>query len=221
MTASAPTCPPLKTSRTELRQPRLHPLLPSLPLLLRRLGRLRTRQHGRWRQLLSRTLPQLRDPLRSHNSRRLRSILQRQRRRRPWKRWRIMQRIPRTPRNKLATNGRIPGPHLHTLDNGQPYWDESAAYQFTSSEIDTLEAAGNTLQEMCLSAAQHIIDNKRYAELNIPAEAIPAIEWAWNNEPPSALRPLRHKLGGRPVRPRPQAPRIQRPTPPPRSSKPR
>jgi glutathionylspermidine synthase len=38
---------------------------------------------------------------------------------------------------------------------------------------------------MCLAAAQHIIDEKRYAELDIPAEAIPAIEWAWNSEPPA------------------------------------
>jgi glutathionylspermidine synthase len=38
---------------------------------------------------------------------------------------------------------------------------------------------------MCLAAAQHIIDKKRYAELDIPAAAIEAIEWAWNNEPPA------------------------------------
>jgi glutathionylspermidine synthase len=38
---------------------------------------------------------------------------------------------------------------------------------------------------MCLAAAQHIIDEKRYAELDIPASAIEAIEWAWNNEPPA------------------------------------
>jgi glutathionylspermidine synthase len=38
---------------------------------------------------------------------------------------------------------------------------------------------------MCLAAAQHIIDEKRYAELDIPAFAIEAIEWAWNNEPPA------------------------------------
>jgi len=74
---------------------------------------------------------------------------------------------------------------FHTLDNGDPYWDESAAYEFSASEIDTLEAAGNTMQAMCLAAAQHIIDNKRYAELEIPEAAIPAIEWAWNNEPPA------------------------------------
>ena len=38
---------------------------------------------------------------------------------------------------------------------------------------------------MCLAAAQHVIDNQRYAELAIPPEAIPLIEWAWNQEPPA------------------------------------
>jgi glutathionylspermidine synthase len=100
-----------------------------------------------------------------------------------------MQRIPLTPREDWQQKVESAGLTFHTLEdgtaNGDPYWDESAAYQFTAAEIDTLEAAGNTLQEMCLAAAQHIIDQKRYAELDIPAEAIPAIEWAWNNEPPA------------------------------------
>jgi glutathionylspermidine synthase len=67
----------------------------------------------------------------------------------------------------------------------QPYWDESAAYQFTAAEVDTLESAANELQQMCLAAAQNVIDNRRYAEIAIPAEAIPAIEQAWNAEPPA------------------------------------
>jgi glutathionylspermidine synthase len=96
-----------------------------------------------------------------------------------------MQRISLTPREGWQQKVESQGLIFHTLDNGQPYWDESAAYQFTAPEIDTLEAAGNTLQEMCLAAAQHIIDEKRYAELDIPADAIEAIEWAWNNEPPA------------------------------------
>jgi glutathionylspermidine synthase len=100
-----------------------------------------------------------------------------------------MQRIPLTPREDWQQKVESAGLTFHTLEdgtaNGDPYWDESAAYHFTAAEIDTLEAAGNTLQEMCLAAAQHIIDEKRYAELDIPAAAIPAIEWAWNNEPPA------------------------------------
>jgi glutathionylspermidine synthase len=96
-----------------------------------------------------------------------------------------MQRIPLTPRDNWQQKVESVGLTFHTLENGTPYWDESAAYQFTAAEIDTLEAAGNQLQEMCLAAAQHIIDEKRYAELDIPAAAIEAIEWAWNNEPPA------------------------------------
>ncbi len=38
---------------------------------------------------------------------------------------------------------------------------------------------------MCLAAAQHVIDKQRYAELAIPPEAVPLIEWAWNQEPPA------------------------------------
>ena len=96
-----------------------------------------------------------------------------------------MQRINLTPRTNWQQIVEQQGLTFHTLDNGLPYWDESAAYLFSAAEIDTLEAAANQLQTMCLAAAQHIIDNQRYAELDIPAQAIPAIEWAWNNEPPA------------------------------------
>jgi glutathionylspermidine synthase len=96
-----------------------------------------------------------------------------------------MHRIPLTPRNQWQQTVQSQGLTFHTLENGTPYWDESAAYQFTAAEIDTLEAAGYTLQEMCLAAAQNIIDEKRYAELDIPDFAVEAIEWAWNSEPPA------------------------------------
>lgn len=67
----------------------------------------------------------------------------------------------------------------------RPYWDESACYEFTAAEVDRLEAAANELQIMCLAAAQHVIDKRRYAELEIPDEAVPLIAWAWNEEPPA------------------------------------
>ena len=89
----------------------------------------------------------------------------------------------------LATNRRVARPHLshpgRTPTRARSYWDESACYEFTSAEIDRLESAANELQTMCLAAAQHAIDNRRYAELEIPSEAIPLIEWAWNEEPPA------------------------------------
>jgi glutathionylspermidine synthase len=54
---------------------------------------------------------------------------------------------------------------------GRPYWNESAYYVFRSSEIDRIELATNELHQMCLKAAQHIIDNNRFKELAIPDAA--------------------------------------------------
>jgi glutathionylspermidine synthase len=96
-----------------------------------------------------------------------------------------MQRLSLAPRTNWQQKVESSGLTFHTLQNGIPYWDESAAYQFTAAEIHTLETAGNTLQEMCLAAAQHVIDTRRYADLHIPEAAIPVIEWAWENEPPA------------------------------------
>ena len=100
-----------------------------------------------------------------------------------------MQRHTLTPRQNWQHIVEQQGLTFHTpssLEPGaRPYWDESACYAFTAAEVDTLEAAANQLQEMCLAAAQHVIDHKRYAELEIPAEAVPLIEWAWNAEPPA------------------------------------
>ncbi len=93
-----------------------------------------------------------------------------------------MQRITLTPRQDWQTKVEEQGLTYHSPSAmaPHPYWDESAAYHFTAAEIDTLEAAGNQLQTMCLEAAQHVIDKQRYHELAIPPAAVPMIEWAWN-----------------------------------------
>ena len=100
-----------------------------------------------------------------------------------------MQRRTIKPREGWQQIVEKQGLTFHTPDaaplGSRPYWDESAYYEFTSAEVDRLEAAANTLQEMCLAAAQHVIDNKRYDELEIAPEAVPLIEWAWNEEPPA------------------------------------
>jgi glutathionylspermidine synthase len=97
-----------------------------------------------------------------------------------------MKRIPLTPRPDWQSKVEAAGLVYHSpAGMPHPYWDESAAYEFSAREVDTLEAAGNQLQELCLAAAQHIIDKKRYAELDIPPAAIPVIELAWEQEPPA------------------------------------
>lgn len=100
-----------------------------------------------------------------------------------------MQRHSITPRPSWQTIVEQQGLTFHTPatddPNTRPYWDESACYEFTAHEIETLESAANELQQMCLAAAQHVIDERRYDELEIPVEAVPLIEWAWNEEPPA------------------------------------
>jgi glutathionylspermidine synthase len=99
-----------------------------------------------------------------------------------------VQRHNLTPRPHWQSIVEQQGLTFHTPEaapSQRPYWDESACYEFTAAEVDRLEAAANELQTMCLAAAQHVIDNRRYAELEILPEAIPLIEWAWNAEPPA------------------------------------
>jgi glutathionylspermidine synthase len=73
------------------------------------------------------------------------------------------------------------GMHYHTLD-GVPYWDESAYYQFTASEIDTIERATYELDSMCLEAVQHVIDRNRFDELLIPPEYRDYIRQSWDTD---------------------------------------
>jgi glutathionylspermidine synthase len=72
----------------------------------------------------------------------------------------------------------------HTHDTG-PYWDESACYEFAPYEIDELEAAANTLHQLCIDAAQVVIDRGWWARLGIPEKAIPAILASWDRDDPS------------------------------------
>jgi glutathionylspermidine synthase len=94
-----------------------------------------------------------------------------------------MRRVTASPRTDWQRKVEQAGLVWHT--GAQPYWDESAFYEFTAPEIDLLEAATNELEKMTLAAAQHIIDNRLYARLGIPENAIALIESSWEAEPPS------------------------------------
>jgi glutathionylspermidine synthase len=95
-----------------------------------------------------------------------------------------MIRHKQTERNGWAATVESQGLIYHT-PNGQRYWDESAYYEFSAKEVDALEAATNELWEMWLAAIQLVIDKNRFAELRIPAAAVPLIVSAWNAEPPA------------------------------------
>jgi glutathionylspermidine synthase len=72
----------------------------------------------------------------------------------------------------------------HTI-GGQTYWDESTYWEFTSAEIDRIEAGTAELQKMCLAAGDFILDNNRLDALRIPAAAAARIRETWNSEPPA------------------------------------
>lgn len=73
---------------------------------------------------------------------------------------------------------------FHTID-GQPYWNESAAYRFEAEEIAVLESATLELHEMCLAAVERIIQDDLYDRLSIPERARPVIAQAWDDDPPA------------------------------------
>ncbi len=95
-----------------------------------------------------------------------------------------MKRLRSSPRQAWQEIVQAEGLLWH--DSGpEGYWDESAYYEFSLAEIDAIEAATNELHQMCLAAAQHVIDNSLYAHFGIPEILIPLIESSWNEEPPS------------------------------------
>ena len=95
-----------------------------------------------------------------------------------------MERIITPPRFDWQEKVESNGMGYHTID-GQPYWDETAYYSFTSAEIDELEAATAELQELCIKAAEHVITHRQFDRLAIPPQAVPLIERSWDNDEPS------------------------------------
>jgi glutathionylspermidine synthase len=72
----------------------------------------------------------------------------------------------------------------HTA-NGVPYWDESVCYEFSAREVDELEAATNTLQELFMQAGEKIIREKWLAKLAIPKEYHGWVVNSWERDDPS------------------------------------
>ncbi len=94
-----------------------------------------------------------------------------------------MQRIESRPRDCWQQKVEEAGLLWHS--GQQPYWNEAAFYEFTAAEVELLESATNELAAMSLIAAQHIIDQKLYARMGVPEQAVPLIEKSWEAEPPS------------------------------------
>ena len=94
-----------------------------------------------------------------------------------------VRRVALKPRNGWQRKVEDAGLLWHS--GAQPYWNESAFYEFTAKDVERLESATNELARMALQAAQHVIDEKLYAKLAIPESAIRLIEQSWEDELPS------------------------------------
>jgi len=92
-----------------------------------------------------------------------------------------MQRHVCQPRTDWPERVAAVGLTYHSHDDG-PYWDESACYELTRAEVETLEHAANTLHRLCLQAAEAVIENEWWDRLAIPPQAVPAILRSWERD---------------------------------------
>jgi glutathionylspermidine synthase len=96
-----------------------------------------------------------------------------------------MQRERVAPRPDWRARCEAVGFHYHTIDG--VYWDESACYRFTAAEIDSLEAATDSLHRLCLQACEAIVAKRRFAELAIPAAFHELVAASWRAREPSVF----------------------------------
>ncbi len=95
-----------------------------------------------------------------------------------------MHRERRDPRPDMRQKVEQLGLLFHTVD-GQPYWNEAAAYVFEPHEIETLERVTNELHEMCLFAVEKVIERNWFHRFGIPEPAHSVIAQAWEDDPPA------------------------------------
>lgn len=64
-------------------------------------------------------------------------------------------------------------------ENGREYWNESACYEFSAEEIDTLEEAAAELNALYFQAAEAIVRNGWWEDAGILPEQVPLVRKSW------------------------------------------
>ncbi len=95
-----------------------------------------------------------------------------------------MRRLSVTPRQNWPAIVESQGMLYHSIDD-VPYWDEGVCYEFTSREIDQLEAATLELNRICLKAVQHVLDENRLEQFLIPDAFHDYVRASWNDDDPT------------------------------------
>lgn len=104
-----------------------------------------------------------------------------------------MRRIALEPRADWKRKVEALGLVWHSAQ-GAPYWNESAAYVFTTAEIREIEAATRELYKLYIAAGDHVVEHRLFADFGIPEWCWDLIAETWRREPP-ALNYGRFDLG--------------------------
>ena len=75
------------------------------------------------------------------------------------------------------------GFHFHSLDD--IYWDESACYSFSTSEIDLIEEVTWKMHELCIKAVDFVINERRFEHFALPGWFIDYAVDSWNADDPT------------------------------------
>lgn len=98
-----------------------------------------------------------------------------------------MQRVSIQPRlhwqDIVTEQGLLPSVHHQ--------WCEDACYTLSEKDLNAITRSVEKLQELLKRAMEHVSKQNRFAELGVPAKAIPVILKSWENNEPSLFTRLR------------------------------
>lgn len=95
-----------------------------------------------------------------------------------------MRRVAIDPRPNWQKRVEEFGLYYHTIRD-EPYWDESAFYQFTPYETDRIKEATNALHKMCLDLVQEVIDKRMFGLFMIPDQFHEYVIRSWEADEPT------------------------------------
>lgn len=90
-----------------------------------------------------------------------------------------MERINIDPRKGWKEKVESQGFLFHDLND---YYTETAAYSFTSKEIDDIDVATSEIFDMCLKAVQYVIDHELWDRMFIPKKFAEIIKKSWSED---------------------------------------
>ncbi len=93
-----------------------------------------------------------------------------------------MRRIAAVPRPGWQGKVESQGLTFHTAEDGAPYWDESAYYEFTGRDVDAVEKATYVLNEVCLAAVEEIFRRGLLKQFGVPEPFHAWVRESWDKD---------------------------------------